>query len=86
MAILFCPQFALTLSLLLILIPPISSSQDLREAQSFGSGSPWWFSSSLWALGSLAGTFGSNKDDVQPELSVPVKPRPQLTHQVMCHQ
>ena len=64
MAILFCPQFALTLSLLLILIPPISSSQDLREAQSFGSGSPWWFSSSLWALGSLAGTFGSNKDDV----------------------
>lgn len=64
MAILFCPQFALILLLLLILISPNSSSQDLREAQSFGSGSPWWFFSSFWALGSLAGAFGSNKDNV----------------------
>lgn len=68
MPILFCPQFSLTLLLLLILISPISSSQDLREAQSFGSGSPWWFFSSFWALGSLAGAFGSNKDDGVSEI------------------
>ncbi|KAM9691595.1 T-lymphocyte surface antigen Ly-9 isoform 6-T6 [Dama dama] len=58
-----------------------ASNPDLREAQSFGSGSPWWFFSSFWALGSLAGAFGSKKDDVQPQLSVPVKLRRQLTHQ-----
>lgn len=68
MPILFCPQFSLTLLLLLILISPISSSQDLREAQSFGLGSPWWFFSSFWALGSLAGAFGSNKDDGVSEI------------------